>query len=237
VARVTGSCRRASVVPVARRARAVCAAAVCAARAARRGESVPAAGAGRLGPSATGVMACCVQLAPGPAVRSGGCLSCGRSPVPGRWITALGRIGQCLTWVPSRRIVHPLIGELGYLFVRHDHLIRAAIDLPVAELLRTVGIVAEVSDVQPVSNFLEHQARFGSVPADGPRLPQCVDFRTADPLKPVAGGGLETEVRLRPARSEQDHVGVSRAHAGLVRDSAVGRHQPVTQTSNLPRRP
>ncbi len=60
----------------------------------------------------------------------------------------------------ARQIVHALIAEVGDLIVRHHYLVDAAVHLPEAKALRAIGVVPEVGDVQPIPDFLEHQARF-----------------------------------------------------------------------------
>ena len=51
---------------------------------------------------------------------------------------------------------------------RHDDLKDAAVDFPVAELRGSPLIHAQVDDVHPVTEIVEHEARLAVVRADGP---------------------------------------------------------------------
>ena len=72
------------------------------------------------------------------------------------------------------RELMPLLGQVRDLVPRHDDLEHAAIDLPVAELPGPPLVHAQVDDVQPVTEVVEHQARLAVIGPDGPRFPQRV---------------------------------------------------------------
>src|SRR5580704_7756635 len=107
---------------------------------------------------------------------------------------------------PMVRIVHAFLDDVEDLVARGDQLEYPAVYLPVAELLRLVGVVAQVGDVQPVTEVVEHDAAVAPEPAHRPRLPQRLHVPQAQLLAPVTGGGLETEFLRRRARGEQHDV-------------------------------
>jgi hypothetical protein len=65
-----------------------------------------------------------------------------------------------------------LLGQVGDVVPGHDHLEDPAVDFPVAELRGPPLIHAQVDDVQPVAEIVEHQARLTVVRADGARFPE-----------------------------------------------------------------
>ncbi len=146
------------------------------------------------------------EFVPGPAFRCGRRLGRGRGPVAGCRLVIRQdirehrirehrirehRIREHRTRAQVHRVVHPRLAEFGHLIARHYYLVHTPVDLPVAKPLRAVTVVPEVGDVQPVPDFLEHETGLGSVPADGPRFPDRVEFLAADPLVPVASRRLE----------------------------------------------
>ena len=83
----------------------------------------------------------------------------------------------------------PFLGEVGDLVPLHDDLEHAAIDLPVAELPGPSLVHAQVNNVQPVAEVVEHQARLAVVGADRARFPQPVEVVESHLLAPDATAG------------------------------------------------
>ena len=110
----------------------------------------------------------------------------------------------------------------------------AAVHLPVPELLRLMGIMSQVRDVQPVAEIIEHDAALAPESARGPGFPERLDFVDPELLAPVPGGGLEAELFGGRAGGEQYDVRLRRTDARLVRNPAVGCHQPVAHDSAPP---
>jgi hypothetical protein len=91
-------------------------------------------------------------------------------------------------------------------------------------LLGLVRVVTEVTDVEAVTEVVQHHAALAPEHADRPGFPDSLDFLDAQLPAPVPGRGLEPEFLRRRACSEQDDVVVGRADAGLERGSLVTRH-------------
>jgi len=62
----------------------------------------------------------------------------------------------------------PLLGQVRDVVPGHDDLEDAAVDFPVAELRGPPLIHAQVVDVQPATEIVEHKARLTVIGADGP---------------------------------------------------------------------
>src|SRR5580693_449000 len=127
-----------------------------------------------------------------------------------------------------QRDFRSLLGKVGDLVPGHHDLEHLPVDLPVPELPGQNGIAAQVDDVQPVAEVVEHQAGVAPVVAHRARLPQRVEIADVDLLAPVPGGGTEAEFLRRRAGGEQRHLRAVRTEAGLVRGAAVRGHQPVS---------
>ena len=119
---------------------------------------------------------------------------CGR--VAGRDATAGCRRGDLAT------VLGPLLGDVGDLGPRRDELEDAAVHLPVAKLLGLEAIMAEVPDVQPVAEIIQHHAALAAERADWPGFPDRLDIVEPQLLAPVPGRGLEAELLGRRARGE-----------------------------------
>src|SRR6266704_2521300 len=91
--------------------------------------------------------------------------------------------------------------------------------------------------MQPVAEVVEHDAAVTPEHAHGPGLPQRLHLLDAKLLAPVPGGRLEAKLLRGRAGREEHHVTVGGADTRLVRDTAVGRHQPVAHGSGRPYRP
>ena len=110
----------------------------------------------------------------------------------------------------------------------HDDLEDAVVDFPVAELRGPPLIHAQVDDVQPVTEIIEHEARLTVIGADGPRFPQCAKIVKSHLLAPDAAGRRGEAVLFRWRRGrEQRHVTIGWAHRGLIGSTKVGGHKPV----------
>jgi hypothetical protein len=131
-------------------------------------------------------------------------------------------------------VVEPFLDDVADLLAGGDQLEDAAVHLPVTELFRLVGVMAQIADVQPVAEVVEHDAALAPEPADRPGLPQRLHLLDAQLLAPVTGGGLEAELLGRRAGGEQHHVTVGGADPGLVRGSAVASHQPIAHAQIAP---
>ncbi len=68
-----------------------------------------------------------------------------------------------------------LLDDIGDFLARRDELEDAAVDLPVAELLGPVRVVAQICDVQAISQIVEHDAALAAEKADRPGLVQRLD--------------------------------------------------------------
>ena len=130
------------------------------------------------------------------------------------------------------RVLSALLEDVADLGAGCHQLVDPAVDLPVAQALGQVAIVAKEADVQPVAEVVENHAALAAEGADWPGLPEGLDVVQAQLLAPVAGRGLEAELFRWRAGSEEHDVVLGRAHAGLERRSPVGSHQPVAHSSD-----
>ena len=88
------------------------------------------------------------------------------------------------------RIVEPFLDDLADLVTRRYQLEYAAVHLPIPELFRLKGVMAEVGDVQPVAQIVEHDAAVATERAHRPGLPQRLHLlgsRSCLRQWPVAG--------------------------------------------------
>jgi hypothetical protein len=134
-------------------------------------------------------------------------------------------------WRESRcrqRDLLSLLREVGDLMPGHHDLEYLPVDLPVPELPGENGIPAQVDNVEPVAEVIEHQAGVAPVVAHRPRLPQRVEVADVDLLAPVSGCATKAEFLRRRAGGEQRHLSAVGTEAGLVRSAAVRGHQPVS---------
>ena len=145
-----------------------------------------------------------------------------------------GGLGERIPGGTPVRIVEALLHDLADLVPRRYQLEHAAVDLPVSELFRLVSVMAQVGDVQPVAEVVEHDAAAAPERAHRPGLPQRLHVLDPQLLAPVAGGGLEAQLLWGRAGGEQHHILVGGADARLVRHTAVGRHQPVSHAQIAP---
>ena len=122
----------------------------------------------------------------------------------------------------------PLLGQIGDVIPGHDDLEDAAIDFPVPELGGSPLVHAQVDDVQPIAEIVEHEARLTVIRPDGPRFPQPVEFVKPHLLAPDAARcrGEAMLFRWRRGR-EQRHVTIRWANCGLIRSTEVRGHKPV----------
>jgi hypothetical protein len=98
----------------------------------------------------------------------------------------------------------------------------------------TSGVGAEIGDVEPFAELVEHDAGLAAEHANGTRFPQGIDLSPDHLLAPVSGGRFEAEFLRRWAGCEQHHVRVRRAHTHLIRNPTVGRHHPISHGSVPP---
>jgi hypothetical protein len=99
----------------------------------------------------------------------------------------------------------------------HDDLEDATVDFPVAELRGPPLVHAQVDDVQPVTEIVEHKARLTVIGADGPRFPERVEIVKSHLLAPDAASGRGEAMLFRWRRGrEQRHIAIGRANRGLI---------------------
>ena len=140
-----------------------------------------------------------------------------------------GRSAGGLAWV-----VGAFLDDVNNLLAGGHQLEDAAVYLPVAELLGLVGVMTQISDVQPVAEIIEHDAALTAELPGWLGLPQRLDLVDAQLLAPVPGRGLEAEFFRRRAGSKQHDIRFGRADARFVGNAAVGGHQPVAHNSVPP---
>ena len=133
----------------------------------------------------------------------------------------------------GQREVHPFLGQAGDVAPRHHDLEDLPVDLPVAQLRGACGVPAQIGDVQPVTQVIQHQARLAPVVAHRPRLPQRVEIGDTDLLAPVPGRGHEPEFLRRRAGREQRRLHAVRTQSRLVGDTEIRCHQPQSHDSRL----
>ena len=91
------------------------------------------------------------------------------------------------------RIVGAFLHDVDDVIAGRDEFEDTAVHLPIPELLGLVGVMAQVCDMQPVAEIIEHDAALTPERAGRLGLPQRLDFVDAQLLAPVSGGGLEAE--------------------------------------------
>jgi hypothetical protein len=129
----------------------------------------------------------------------------------------------------------PLLDDVGDFLARRDQLEDPAIDLPVTDLLGPVRVVAQIGDVQPVVEIVEHDATFAAEHADRPGLVQRLNVSQVNLLAPVAGSRFELQIFRWRAGGEQDDVRIRWADASLVGRSLVTGQQSVSHVLRSPR--
>jgi hypothetical protein len=117
----------------------------------------------------------------------------------------------------------PLLDNVDHFLPRRDQLEDSAIDFPVAKLLGSVCVMAQIDDVQAVGQVVKNDAPLAAERADRAGLVQGLNVGQRNFLAPVAGSWLEPEILRRRARSEQDDVGLTWANACLVWRSLITR--------------
>jgi hypothetical protein len=110
----------------------------------------------------------------------------------------------------------PLLHDVADLVPGGDQLEDAPVNLPVTELSGPDRVMAEIHDMQPVGQVIEHDARLAAEHPYWPGLVQRLDVRAVDALAPVPGGWLEPQVFRRRARGEKYDIGLIRSDPRLV---------------------
>ena len=145
----------------------------------------------------------------GLALLAGGVSPGGQGPVvPALAVAVPAGHGQFVLAPLLAQVVDVLAGD-------HD-LEHAPVHLPEPQPPGQVEVPAQVGDVHPVAQVVEHDARLAPVSADRAGLPQRVDVVDSHLLAPVADGGRKAMVLGRRGGREQRDVAVGGANAGLV---------------------
>jgi hypothetical protein len=152
-----------------------------------------------------------------PETRPAGLLAARSGPWPAGPERGYARVRHCRQQQRERELV-PFLLQVRDLVPGDDDLEHAAVDLPVAELPGAALVHAEIDDVQPVAQVVEHQAGFAAVVADRAGFPERVDVVQLHMLAPeTAGNGGEAVLLGRRRSGEQRDIPVGRAHGSLVR--------------------